>query len=37
MTTEQAAEAMVEQFRRALLQELELIEVKCEELTVFIN
>jgi hypothetical protein len=34
MTPEQATEAMMEQFRRALLQELELIEVRCEEVTV---
>jgi hypothetical protein len=31
MTPEQAAEAMWEQFRRAVLAELELIEVRCED------
>lgn len=31
MTAEQAAEALQEQFRRAVLQELELLQVECED------
>jgi hypothetical protein len=33
MTAEQAADAMRVQFRRAVLAELEMIEVRCEEVS----
>ena len=31
MTPEQAAEALLDQFRRAVLQELELLQIECED------